>query len=105
MLLGRPVLHALALSIVTLKCPECCTGAGAAGGARCSTLLMLFQLSLVLHRLWGWGQMQCCWGRPVLHGLALDGQQGVQDVLDTLKAELRLNMALAGVSQSFLGLS
>ena len=38
-------------------------------------------------------------GRPVLHGLALDGQQGVEDVINTLKAELKLNMALAGESQ------
>ena len=35
-------------------------------------------------------------GRPVLHGLALDGQQGVEDVLNCLKRELALNMALAG---------
>ena len=105
MLLGRPVLHALALSIVTLKSPECCTGAGAAGGAWCSTLLMLFQLPLVLHRLWGWGQMRCCWGGQCCTAWLWTGSRGVQDVLDTLKAELRLNMALAGVSQSFLGLS
>ena len=37
-------------------------------------------------------------GRPVLHGLALNGQQGVEDVINTLKAELRLNMALAGAA-------
>ena len=35
-------------------------------------------------------------GRPVLHGLAVDGQAGVEKVLNTLKKELKLNMALAG---------
>ena len=34
----------------------------------------------------------------MLHGLALNGQQGVEDVINTLKAELRLNMALAGAA-------
>ncbi|EIE24931.1 glycolate oxidase [Coccomyxa subellipsoidea C-169] len=35
-------------------------------------------------------------GRPVLWGLALGGQQGVQKVLETLRKELRLSMALMG---------
>ena len=35
-------------------------------------------------------------GRPILHGLALDGQQGVEAVLKCLQRELALNMALAG---------
>jgi isopentenyl diphosphate isomerase/L-lactate dehydrogenase-like FMN-dependent dehydrogenase len=35
-------------------------------------------------------------GRPVLWGLALGGQQGVERVLDTLRRELDLAMALAG---------
>ena len=35
-------------------------------------------------------------GRPILHGLAVDGQAGVEKVLNTLKAELKLNMALSG---------
>ena len=104
MLLGRPVLHALALSIVTLKCPERCTGGG---GRWCTVFNTTHVISAVLSaaQALGLGADAVLLGRPVLHGLALDGQQGVQDVLDTLKAELRLNMALAGVSQSFLGLS
>jgi 4-hydroxymandelate oxidase len=35
-------------------------------------------------------------GRPVLWGLALDGQRGVERVLDTLRREVDLAMALAG---------
>ncbi|CAL8464246.1 g3781 [Coccomyxa elongata] len=35
-------------------------------------------------------------GRPVLWGLALGGQQGVQKVLETLRKELRLSLALMG---------
>ncbi|UPZ33552.1 alpha-hydroxy-acid oxidizing protein [Streptomyces sp. LRE541] len=36
-------------------------------------------------------------GRPVLHGLAVDAQRGVTDVLDILLAELTDAMALAGL--------
>ncbi len=35
-------------------------------------------------------------GRPILWGLASDGAQGVQNVLDLLRAELELSMKLAG---------
>ncbi|KAK9824718.1 hypothetical protein WJX74_000947 [Apatococcus lobatus] len=35
-------------------------------------------------------------GRPVLWGLALEGQQGVEKVLETLRSELELAMALCG---------
>lgn len=35
-------------------------------------------------------------GRPVLWGLALGGQDGVGQVLGTLRKELRLSMALMG---------
>ncbi|KAK9918957.1 hypothetical protein WJX75_008310 [Coccomyxa subellipsoidea] len=35
-------------------------------------------------------------GRPVLWGLALGGQEGVHKVLETLRKELRLSMALMG---------
>lgn len=35
-------------------------------------------------------------GRPTLWGLAVDGQQGVEHVLDILKKELDVAMALAG---------
>lgn len=35
-------------------------------------------------------------GRPVLYGLALGGQAGVERVLNLLKAELELAMALSG---------
>ncbi|XP_056144133.1 hydroxyacid oxidase 1 [Lampris incognitus] len=35
-------------------------------------------------------------GRPVLWGLACQGEQGVSEVLELLRAELRLAMALAG---------
>jgi 4-hydroxymandelate oxidase len=35
-------------------------------------------------------------GRPIIWGLAVNGQQGVRQVLDTLKSELDLAMALCG---------
>ena len=35
-------------------------------------------------------------GRPVLWGLAVDGEQGVKNVLDILKKEFRLAMMLCG---------
>jgi 4-hydroxymandelate oxidase len=38
-------------------------------------------------------------GRPVLWGLAVDGQAGVGRVLDLLIAELETSMALAGVAR------
>ena len=36
-------------------------------------------------------------GRPICHGLAMGGQEGVEKVLETLHEELTLDMALAGV--------
>jgi len=38
-------------------------------------------------------------GRPVLWGLALDGCAGVAAVLDTLRRELALNLALNGCTR------
>lgn len=38
-------------------------------------------------------------GRPVLYGLAVDGQNGVEDVLKILQTELDSAMALAGVNK------
>ena len=38
-----------------------------------------------------------CIGRPYLWGLAAFGQQGVERVLDLLRAELRMAMRMAGV--------
>jgi isopentenyl diphosphate isomerase/L-lactate dehydrogenase-like FMN-dependent dehydrogenase len=38
-------------------------------------------------------------GRPYLWGLAVDGEAGVRWVLETLREELRLAMALTGVSR------
>ncbi len=35
-------------------------------------------------------------GRPVMFGLALDGQKGVERILELLKRELELAMVLAG---------
>ena len=35
-------------------------------------------------------------GRPVLYGLALEGEQGVRKVLQMLRRELTLAMQLAG---------
>ena len=35
-------------------------------------------------------------GRPVLWGLAVDGAQGVQNVLEILKKEFRMAMMLCG---------
>lgn len=37
-------------------------------------------------------------GRPVMFGLALDGQRGVERILDLLRRELELAMVLAGCS-------
>jgi isopentenyl diphosphate isomerase/L-lactate dehydrogenase-like FMN-dependent dehydrogenase len=36
-------------------------------------------------------------GRPILWGLAVDGQQGVENVLSTMKDEISLTMSLLGV--------
>ena len=38
-------------------------------------------------------------GRPVLWGLAYDGQKGVERVLEILRLELDMAMALAGIEQ------
>lgn len=35
-------------------------------------------------------------GRPVLYGLAINGEEGVQQVLETLRREFELAMALSG---------
>lgn len=35
-------------------------------------------------------------GRPILWGLTLGGEQGVRKVLETIRKELRLSMALMG---------
>lgn len=37
-------------------------------------------------------------GRPVIYGLAVNGQKGVESIFDILKTELDLTMALTGVS-------
>lgn len=37
-------------------------------------------------------------GRPVIHGLAVNGQKGVEDVLTILKTEFDQTMALVGVT-------
>jgi len=37
-------------------------------------------------------------GRPVIWGLAVDGETGVGNVLDLLRAELENAMALAGAA-------
>lgn len=38
-------------------------------------------------------------GRPVIYGLAVDGQRGVEEVLTILKNEFSTAMALAGVTK------
>lgn len=38
-------------------------------------------------------------GRPVLYGLTVDGQKGVEDLLNILKNELNNAMALAGINK------
>ena len=38
-------------------------------------------------------------GRPAIYGLAVNGQQGVVDVVNIMKRELDLAMALAGISK------
>jgi dihydroorotate dehydrogenase len=40
-------------------------------------------------------------GRPVIYGLAVGGQQGVQQVLQTIQREFELAMALAGCKSVF----
>ena len=42
------------------------------------------------------GANAVCIGRPYVYGLAIDGQQGVIDVLTNLHAEFDLTMGLAG---------
>lgn len=37
-------------------------------------------------------------GRPVLYGLAVDGQRGIEEVFSVLKKEFDIVMALAGVT-------
>ena len=37
-----------------------------------------------------------CVGRPILHGLAVNGEQGVRDVIHTLRRDLELAMRLTG---------
>lgn len=40
---------------------------------------------------------ECCWvGRPAIWGLAVDGEKGVQKVLEILEGELRMCMQLCG---------
>ena len=46
------------------------------------------------------GAKMVCIGRPVLWGLALSGQQGVELTLEILRKELDLAMALAGCTDS-----
>ena len=46
------------------------------------------------------GAKMVCIGRPVLWGLALNGQQGVELTLEILRKELDLAMALAGCTDS-----
>ena len=43
------------------------------------------------------GASSVCIGRPVLWGLAVDGQAGVEHVLQLLREELDVAMALCGV--------
>lgn len=38
-------------------------------------------------------------GRPILYGLAVNGQRGVEDIFNILKSELDIAMAIAGVSR------
>lgn len=42
------------------------------------------------------GAQAVCIGRPYVYGLAIDGEQGVLDVMTNLMAEFELTMALAG---------
>lgn len=38
-------------------------------------------------------------GRPVIYGLAVNGQKGVEEIFNILKRELDVTMALSGVSR------
>jgi (S)-2-hydroxy-acid oxidase len=44
------------------------------------------------------GAKMCFVGRPVVYGLACEGQSGVENVLKILKHEFDLTMAMAGIS-------
>jgi lactate 2-monooxygenase len=42
------------------------------------------------------GASAVCIGRPYVYGLAVDGEQGVQAVIQNFKADFEITMALAG---------
>lgn len=39
-------------------------------------------------------------GRPVIYGLAVDGQKGVESIFGIIKEELDITMALSGVTDT-----
>lgn len=43
------------------------------------------------------GADMVCLGRPILWGLAVNGQEGVEDVLKLIRLELENTMALCGI--------
>lgn len=47
----------------------------------------------------GFGAKLVFLGRPVLYGLAVNGQKGVEEIFNILKKELDSTMALSGVSR------
>ncbi len=47
-------------------------------------------------------KLQAVVGRPILWGLAHNGQKGVENIVEILKAELDLAMALSGRTVQFL---
>ena len=47
-------------------------------------------------------KIQAVVGRPILWGLAHNGQKGVENIVEILKAELDLAMALSGRTVQFL---
>lgn len=47
-------------------------------------------------------KIQAVVGRPILWGLAHNGQKGVENIIEILKAELDLAMALSGRTVQFL---
>jgi len=42
------------------------------------------------------GASAICLGRPYVYGLAIAGEQGVQEVIQNMLAEFELTLALAG---------
>lgn len=61
---------------------------------RAKDLAYMFQVLLAVNVMTLWLVMQI--GRPVVYGLAAKGEDGVRKVIDMLKNEFEITMALSG---------